>query len=174
MSGEHNLLFYNSLISRIFPSYFWLICHTHQSDHNLKLEEPVRFLPSLPLFLTKPWLSTVPHPSTPSWVYSLWQQNYWFSWPLSLFSLSVVSSSLQPHTPQHTRLPCPSPSPGACSNSCPLSRWCHPAILSSLVPFSSYLQSFPVLGSFLMSQLFTLGGQSIGASASVSVLPMNI
>ena len=74
---------------------------------------------------------------------------------------------------QHARLPCTSPSPGACSNSCPLSQWCHPTISSSVVPFSSCLQSFPASGSFPMSQLFASGGQSIGASAA-SVLPMNI
>ena len=90
------------------------------------------------------------------------------------FSCSVMSDSLQPHGLQHARLPCPSPSPGACSNSCPLSLGCHPIILSSVVPFSSCLQSFPAAGSFLMSWLFTSGGQSIGASASASVLPMNI
>ena len=73
---------------------------------------------------------------------------------------------------QHTRLPCPSPTPGACSNSCPLSQWCHPTISSSVVPFSSHLQSFPASGSFQMSQFFTSGGQSIGVSASTSVLPM--
>ena len=85
-----------------------------------------------------------------------------------------MSNSLWPHGLQHTRLPCPSPSPGACSNSCPLSQGCHPTISSSVIPFSSSLQSFPALGSFLMSQLFTSGGQSIGTSASASVLPMNI
>ena len=73
-----------------------------------------------------------------------------------------------------TRLPCPLPTPGACSNSYPLSRWCHPTILSSVVPFSSCLQSFPASGSFLMSQLFASGGQSIGVSASASVLAVNI
>ena len=78
------------------------------------------------------------------------------------------------HGLQHTRLPCPSLSPGVCSNSCPLSRECHPTILSPVVPFSSCFQSFPASGSFLMSQYFTLGGQSIGASVSASVLPMNI
>ena len=81
--------------------------------------------------------------------------------------------SLQPHGLQHTRLPCPSLSPGACSNSCPLSQWCHPTISSSVVPFSSCLQSSPTSGSFPMSQFFPSGGQSIGASASASVLPMN-
>ena len=87
---------------------------------------------------------------------------------------SVLSDSLQPHGLQHTRLPCPSPIPGDCSNSCPLSRWCHPTVSSSVVPFSSRLQSFPASGSFPMSQFFESGGQSIGVSASASVLPMNI
>ena len=90
------------------------------------------------------------------------------------FSCSVMSNSLQPLGLQHTRLPCPSPTLKACSNSCPLSRWCHPTISSSVIPFSSCLQSFPASGSFLMSQLFTSGGSSIGVSASASVLPMNI
>ena len=85
-----------------------------------------------------------------------------------------MSDSLQPHGLQQTRLPCPSPTPGAYSDSCPLSRWCHPTISSSVIPFSSRLQSFPASGSFQMSQLFTSGGQSIGVSASASVLPMNI
>jgi len=89
------------------------------------------------------------------------------------FSCSVMSDSLWPHGLQHTRLPCPSPTPGACANSCPLSWWYHPTISSS-VPFSSRLQSFPASGSFPMSQFFTSGGQSIGVSASASVLPMNI
>ena len=86
---------------------------------------------------------------------------------------SVVSDSLQPHESQHTRPPCPSPTPGVHSNSCPSSRWCHPAISSSVVPFSC-LQSFPASVSFPMSWLFTSGGQNIGASASASVLPVNI
>ena len=81
---------------------------------------------------------------------------------------------LQPHGLQHTRLPCPSPSPGACLKSCPLSRRCHPTISSSVVPFSSCLQSFPASGSFPMSRLFKSEGHSTGASASASVLPMNI
>ena len=79
------------------------------------------------------------------------------------FSGSVVFNSLWPHGPQYTRLPCPSPIPGAYSNSCPLSWWCHPTISSSVVPFSSRLRSFPASGSFLMSQFFTSGGQSIGS-----------
>ena len=90
------------------------------------------------------------------------------------FNCSVVSDSLWPHGLQHSRLPCPSPTPRACSNSCPLSCWCHPTISSSVIPFSSCLQSFPSSGSFPMSQFFTSGGQNIGASASASVLPMNI
>ena len=89
------------------------------------------------------------------------------------FSCAVVSDSLQPHGLRHTRPPCPSPTPGAYSNSCPLTRWCHPIISSSVVPFSSCLQSFPASGSFPVSQLFESGGQSIGVSASISVLPMN-
>ena len=92
---------------------------------------------------------------------------------LLLFSCSVVSDSLWPHGLQHARLPCSSPSPRACSNSRPLSLLYHPNILSSVIPFSC-LQSFPASGSFLMSQLFASGGQSIGASASASVFPMNI
>ena len=90
------------------------------------------------------------------------------------FSRSVMSDSLQPHGLQHTRLPCPSPTPGAYSNLCPSSQWCHPTISSSAVPFSSHLQSFPASGSFPVSQFFTSGGQTIGVSASASILPMNI
>ena len=85
-----------------------------------------------------------------------------------------MSSSLRPHGLQHTRPPCPSPIPGVYSNSSPLSRWCHPTISSSVVPFSSHLQSFPESGSFPMSQFFTSGGQSIGVSASASILPVNV
>ena len=86
------------------------------------------------------------------------------------FSPSFVSDSLRPHGLQHSRLPCSSPTPRAYWNSCPLSRWCHPTISSSVVPFSSCLQSFPAPGSFPMSHFFTSGGQSIGVSASASVL----
>ena len=99
-------------------------------------------------------------------------------WELSSvqFSHLVVSDSLWSHGLQHVRLPCPSSTLGACSNSCPLSQWCHPTISSSIIPISSCLKSLPASGSFLMSQLFALGGQSIraSASASASVLPMNI
>ena len=89
------------------------------------------------------------------------------------FSHSVMSDSLQPHESLHARPPCPSQTPRVCSNSCPSSRWCHPAILSSVVPFSSCPQSLPASGSFPMSQLFAWGGLSIGVSAWASVLPMN-
>jgi len=113
-------------------------------------------------FVTRTWLRT------------------WF-WRLSshdlqvvLFNHSVVSDSLQPHGLHYTRLPCPSLSPRACSNSCPLSWWCHPTISSSVTPFSSCPQSFSASGSFPMSWLSISGGQSIGVSASASVLPMNI
>ena len=85
-----------------------------------------------------------------------------------------MSDSLRPRGLYHARLPSPSPTPRAYSNSCPASRWCHPTISSSVVSFSSCLQSFPASGSFTMSQLFASGGQSIGVSASASVLPMNI
>ena len=90
----------------------------------------------------------------------------------SQFSRLVVSDSLRPHGLQDARLSCPSATPGACSNSCPSSQWCHPTISSSVIPFSSHLKSFPASGSFPMSQFFTSAGQSIGASASV--LSMNI
>ena len=89
------------------------------------------------------------------------------------FSRSVVFDSLRPHEPQHARPPCPSPTPGVHPNPRPLSQWCHPTISSSVVPFSSCLQSFPASGSFQMSQLFASGSQSIGVSALASVLPMN-
>ena len=101
------------------------------------------------------------------WTYLMYQ----FS-PVQ-FSRSVVSDSLRPHESQHARPPCPSPTPGVYSNSCPSSWWCHLAISSSVVPFSSCPQSLPASGSFPVSQLFTSGGQSIGVSDSASVLPMN-
>ena len=94
-------------------------------------------------------------------------------WGSVQFSCSVVSNSLWSHELQHTRPPCPSPTPRVYPNSCPLSWWCHPTISSSVVPFFSCPQSFPASGSFQMSQLFASGGQSIGVSASTSVLPMS-
>ena len=105
----------------------------------------------------------------------------WWSMTLSSPSLSllfcnqkVVSNSLRPHGLWQARLPCPSPSPGVCSNSCPLSQWCHPIVSFCVVPSSSCPQSFPASEFFLVSWLFSSGGQSIGASVSASVLPMNI
>ena len=102
--------------------------------------------------------------------------NFWYSpaelYPL-LLSRTVTHDCLWPHGLQHARLPCPSPFPRACSNSCPLNQWCHPTTSSSVVPFSSGLQSFPASGSFLIGQFFESGGQSIGVSASTSVLPVN-
>ena len=108
--------------------------------------------------------------SHPSFCYHHWKQ--WLGKHSVEFSCSVLSDSLQPHGQQHSRLPCPSPTRGAYSNSCPSRWWCRPTISSSVVPFSSCLQSFPASGSFLMSQFIPSGGQSIGASASV--LPMKI
>ena len=90
------------------------------------------------------------------------------------FSRSVMSEHLRPHGLHRARPPCPSPTAGAYSNSCLLNWWCHPTISSSVIPFSSCPQSFPASGSFQISQFFTSGGQSIGVSASASVLPMNI
>ena len=98
----------------------------------------------------------------------------WFGCKLLLFSDSVLSNSFQPHGLQHTNLPCPSPSPWVWANSCPLSWWYHPTISSSVTPLSSCPQSFLASESFPMNRLFTSGGQSIGASASASVLPVNI
>ena len=115
-------------------------------------------------------------------LFFLWPSNKIYVWKPCLwrqlisvqFSRSVVSDSLWPHELQHARPHCPSPSPGVHSNSRPLSRWCHPAISSSVIPFSSCPQSFPASGCFQMSRLFASGGQSIGVSASTSALPMNI
>ena len=90
------------------------------------------------------------------------------------FNCSGMSNSLQPHELQHARLPCPLPTPRACSNSCLLGQWCHPSISSSVIPFSYCLQYFPASGSFPMSWIFTSGSQSIGVSTSASILPMNI
>ena len=101
-----------------------------------------------------------------------------FSWNSAFssvqFSQSVMFDSLRPHRLQYAKPPCPSPTPGVYSNSSPLSRWCHPTISSSVIPFSSHLQSFPASGSFPMSQFLPSGGQSVGVSASASVLPVNI
>ena len=129
-----------------------------------------------------------PPPKNPVPIPGLWsrhkqllgreKKNLWVkrltSCPLLLFSHSVMSDSLQSHGLQHARLPCPSLPLRVCSNSCHLSHWCHPTISSSVDRFSSCLQSFPALGSFLTNWLFTSGGQNMRASASASVLPVNI
>ena len=115
------------------------------------------------------------------WIFHSWEVS-WFKandtsrhfYHSVQFSCSVVSDSLRPHGLQRARLPCPSPTSRAYSNSCPSSWWCHPTISFSVIPFPSCLQSFPALGSFTMSQFFASGGQSTGVSASASVLPMNI
>ena len=104
---------------------------------------------------------------------SIFLNKHFFISSLLLFSYSAVSDSLRSHGLQHARPPCPSPTPRAYSNSCPLSQWCNPTISSSVDPFSSHLQSLPASGSFPVSQFFTSGGLSIGVSASASVLPMN-
>ena len=101
-------------------------------------------------------------------------EKFWVIVPMFQFSHSVISDSSRPHELQQTRPPCPSPTPGIYPNSCPLSWWCYPIISSSVIPFSSCLQSFPASGSFQMSQFFASGGQTIGVSVSASVLPMNI
>ena len=103
-----------------------------------------------------------------------WKRRNWGQFSSVQFSRSVMSKSLRPHGLQHARPPCPPPTPGACSNLCPSSQWCHPTISSSVVPFSSRLQSFPASGFFPVSQFFASGVQNIGASASASVFAMNI
>ena len=102
-----------------------------------------------------------------------WSYRCGFQFSSNKFSHSVMSDSSPPHELQHARPPCPSPTPRVHPNPCPSSRWCHPTISSSVVPFSSCPQSFPASPSFLMSHLFASGGQSTGVSASTSVLPMN-
>ena len=118
------------------------------------------------------WIKSLPCLNTSSQIYRPTVQQAEWAW--IKFSGTVISNSLRPHGLQHARLRCPSPSSRACSNLHPLSQWCHPIISSSVISFSSCLQSFPVSGSFPMSQLFTSDGHSIGTSASASVLPMNI
>ena len=128
-----------------------------------RVDSKVKFLFPLPLFYLSPqWIE---HPPT-------FGEDRLLS-RICQFSLWVMSDSATPWT-AHTRYPCSSPSPRAYSNSCPSSQWCHPTISSSVVPFSSCLQSFPESGSFPMSQFFASGGQGIGVSSSASVLPMNI
>ena len=118
--------------------------------------------------------SNVPWLHVTVWILYSVPLNFLYSlYSSAQFSHSVVSNSLRPHGLQHARPPCPLPTPGVYSNSCPLSQWCHPTISFSVVPFSSCLQSFPASGSFAVSQFFSSGGQRIGVSASASVLPVN-
>ena len=138
-----------------------------QQDTEKTSFPPFAIHPSFGKLSTDAWLAQIS-----AWT-TLVQRNEDPSLPVLQFSFSVMSNSLRPHGLQHTRPPCPSPAPRVYLNSYPLSRWCHPTILSSVIPFSSHLQSFPASGSFQKSQLFTSGGQSIGVSASTSVLPMN-
>ena len=143
----------------------------------------------LPYIYMYSFFPQTPDPSRPTWhwvefpvlysemfLFCKWVHWYhFFRFHVSVqFNRSVVSNSLRLHGLQHARLPCPSPTPRACSNSCPSSWWCHPTISSSVVPFSSCLQSFPASRTFPMSQFFASGGQNIGISVSASVLPMNI
>ena len=118
---------------------------------------------------THNWLAQAEHMAEPD----TGEEIYLPSFSSVQFSRSVMSDTLRPHESQHARPPCPSPTPGVYSNLCPSSQWCHPAISSSVVPFSSCPQSLPESGSFPMSQLFAWGGQSTGVSASASVLPVN-
>ena len=118
------------------------------------------------------WIKSLPCLNTSSQIYRPTVQQAEWAW--IKFSGTVISNSLRPHGLQHARLCCPSPSSRACSNLHPLSQWCHPIISSSVISFSSCLQSFPVSGSFPMNQFFASDGHSIGTSASASVLPMNI
>ena len=129
-----------------------------------------------PIHEVSPHVSLSP-PKTPSPNTIIQELDFgiWILWRIQMlssvqFSCSVVSESLRPHGLQHARPPCPSPTPRVHPNPCPLSRWCHPTISSSVIPFSSCPQSFPASGSFPMSQLFASGGQSIGVLASASVL----
>ena len=124
--------------------------------------------------LSHPYMTTGKTIALTRWTF-VGKMRQWSKYDGSVqFSHSVMSNSLQPHGLQQARPPCPSPTPRACSNPCPLSRWCHPTISSSVIPFSSSRQSFPASGSFPMSQFFPSGGQGTTVSASASVLPMNI
>ena len=161
----------------------------HPSSHHFMLWSHVcvSLVPEVLKGGAVPYSSSFLHPSSPP-TYSLqminsslidesigsyWINNYMMNYVVQL-NYSVTFDCLWPHGLQHARLPCPSPTAGACSNSCPSQRWCRSPILHSVIPFSSCLQSFPASGSFPVSQLFASGGQSIRALASISVLPMNI
>ena len=156
---QYHLQSTNSVLLWMFPHLRWLGGITDSMD----------------MSLSKLWEMVKEREAWRAAVMGLQSQTRLRDWTeLLLFNHSIISNSLWSHGLQHTRLPCPSPSPRACSDSCPLSQWCHPTISSSIICFSSCPQSFPASGSFPVSWLFASGGQSIEASASVSVLPMNI
>ena len=134
-------------------------------SNHLILSHPLILLPSM--------FPSIRVFSNESSLHIRWPKYWSFSINSVQFSCSVVSNSLRPQGLQHTRPPCPSPTPGVYPNSCPLSQWCHPTISSSVIHFSSCLQTLPALGSFPRRQFYASGGQSIGVSASKSVLPMN-
>ena len=150
------------LMHHVNPSRNW---YSHKAMHSCVVL--CDFPGCTSLVIVSVWCATLTwmrHPNRDPW---------WPLWRVVQFSRSVMSDSLQPHESQHARPPYPSPTSGVYSNSCPSSRWCHPAVSSSVVPVSSCPQSLPASGSFAMSQLFASGGWSIGVSASASVLPMN-
>ena len=134
-------------------------------SNHLILSHPLILLPSM--------FPSIRVFSNESSLHIRWPKYWSFSINSVQFSCSVVSNSLRPQGLQHTRPPCPSPTPGVYPNSCPLSQWCHPTISSSVIHFSSCLQTLPALGSFPRRQFYASGGQSIGVSASKSVFPMN-
>ena len=142
-----------SIVHGVAKSQTWLITQTHVLTTSMARHQAVQFLEKTKNEI-EVWVTAHHRPSVQ-------------------FSCSAESDSLWPHEPQHTRSPCPSPTPGVHPNPCPLSWWCHPTISSSVIPFSSCPQSFPPSGSFPVSQLFASDGQSIGLSASTSVLPVN-
>ena len=151
----------NLVITKYWLYSFCCIIHSCSLYYTSSLHLP------LPHFILPHTLSPLVTTSC-----SLYSSVFLFSNLFTQFSHSVISDSSWPHGLQHARFPCPSPTPGACSNSCPSSQWCNPTVSSSVIPFSRSLQSFTASGSFPMSQFFTWSGQSIGASASV--LPMHI
>ena len=168
------------------PTYFWYVEILRMFQTCSKRQSTVFLIPgleseSLSSFLPRTWVATVFFSQPKSLASSskispfpiLLPYMNTFHFSSVQFSLSVMSNSLQPHESQHARPRCPSPTPRVYPNPCPLSRWCHPTVSSSVIPLSSCPQSFPASGSLPMSQLFTSGSQSIGISASASVLPKN-
>ena len=157
-----------------FPSFFNGCLHTHTQTHTHTHTHTFEILLSFPTDIC-PKGGLLDHMVL---LFLIFLKNLHTVLEMAIssvqFSHSIISDSLQPHGLQHARLLCPSPTPRVYSSSCPLSRWCHPTILSSVIPFSFCLQSFPVSGSFQMSQFFASDGQSIEVSVSESVLPMNI